>query len=147
MKKFYSLQDFKRDVKVLADLIRKVTEKSGKHFRCIYGVPQGGIPLALELSRELGLPLVSSPSGSGDSCLVVDDIVDSGTTRNKYKEHSFAAIHRKPHAILEGETVFFLHETSDWIIYWWEGDQERSIEGAVIRMMEYIGESPISLKN
>ena len=144
MKKFYSLHDFKRDVKTLANLIRKVTEKSGKHFRCIYGVPQGGIPLALELSRELGLPLVSSPtvSGSGDSCLVVDDIVDSGTTRNKYKKHPFAAIHKKPHAVLEGETVFFLHETSDWIVYWWEGDQERSIEGAVIRMLEYIGENP-----
>jgi xanthine phosphoribosyltransferase len=44
---------------------------------CIYGVPRGGLPLAVALSHTTGLPLVTEPE---DGMVCVDDIVDSGRT-------------------------------------------------------------------
>ena len=125
------------DVVKLAELICK-SNKEIPGYDTIYGVPQGGVPLAMALSNELQIPLIDKdPNGD---CLIVDDIVDSGSTRAQFEGKDFACLHVKPHT--KARPDFFLHETSDWIVYWWEGDQEKSIADAVIRTLEYIGEDP-----
>ena len=41
----------------------------------IYGMPRGGLPLAVALSNMLNLPLLMAPI---EKCLIVDDIFDTG---------------------------------------------------------------------
>lgn len=41
----------------------------------IYGIPRGGLPLAVLLSNRLSLPLLMAPT---KQCIVVDDIFDTG---------------------------------------------------------------------
>jgi GTP cyclohydrolase I len=140
-KVYYSLDQFQQDVMELAGKIEFANRRMvGAHiaYSSIYGVPQGGIPVAMELSRQMNIPLVDKdPDGD---CLIVDDIVDSGATRAKFDGKDFACLHVKPHT--KAMPDFFVHETSDWIVYWWEGDETKSIEDAVIRMLEFIGEDP-----
>lgn len=70
--------DFDYAVAVLTEIIRpgiRLLEAEG-----IYGEPRGGLPLAVALSHRLGLVLRAQP---GPGTVWVDDIVDSGRTRER----------------------------------------------------------------
>ncbi len=41
----------------------------------VYGIPRGGLPLAVSLSNLLKLPMLMCPA---PNCLIVDDILDRG---------------------------------------------------------------------
>jgi len=133
-------------VKLLADKIRK------RHpdVDCVYGIPRGGIPVA----GMLDLPYLITPfhnptpqviageaANQGKRCLVVDDIVDSGSTAEQYMGHGleFDALFRKPHS----PRMFApsAEETSEWITFPWEV-AETGPEDAVRRLLEYVGEDP-----
>jgi len=45
--------------------------------KAIYGIPRGGLIVAVALSHQLHLPLVLSP---GPGCLIVDDVLETGAT-------------------------------------------------------------------
>lgn len=64
-----SWREFDRAVALLADPMPAAT--------CIYGVPRGGMPLAVALSHRTALPLVLRPQ---PGMVIVDDIADSGAT-------------------------------------------------------------------
>lgn len=49
----------------------------------VYGVPRGGLPLAVALSHRLDLPLVSAIA---PDVLVVDDIHDTGQTLRELRQ-------------------------------------------------------------
>ena len=51
----------------------------------VYGVPRGGLVLAVCLSHRLGIPLLEQPQAG---CLVVDDIYETGRTVAPYRERS-----------------------------------------------------------
>ena len=51
----------------------------------VYGVPRGGLVLAVCLSHRLGIPLLEQPQAG---CLVVDDIYETGRTVAAYRERS-----------------------------------------------------------
>jgi len=145
MKTYYDLLTFKEDASNLARSIMQC----GRTYSNIYGVPQGGIPLAIELSHLTKIPLTSTPNGlpiSGEEyhTLVVDDIIDSGRTRKKYTDWDFACLHIKNHAKLDSSrsTYFLYDDIEDWIVYWWEGNEEKSITDSITRQLEYIGENP-----
>jgi GTP cyclohydrolase IA len=135
---FYSIEEFEKDVLSLANQIRQ--HPDFLRFTSIYGVPKGGVPLAVALSRELGLRLSNHRSAFPFEVLVVDDIIDSGTTRKRFHQHHFACLHCKN--VAEAEPTFAVHANVDkWIQYWWEGE-EKPAEDAVIRLLEVIGEDP-----
>jgi len=52
------------------------------NIKYIYGVPRGGLPLAVKLSHLLDLKLITEELDLDvfDNVLIVDDISDSGTT-------------------------------------------------------------------
>ena len=85
---FYSPEEFSKDVKDLVQILIPTRHK----YSGIYGVPKGGWPLAIALSNAMNIPL-SAKVHSG--CLIVDDIIDSGATRNRFPDHDFACIHQK----------------------------------------------------
>ena len=50
----------------------------------IYGIPRGGLCLAVALSHKLNLELLKEPK---NNILIVDDIYDSGKTLQRYKDY------------------------------------------------------------
>ena len=99
----------------------------------LYGVPRGGIPVAYLVGQKSSI--VEVPY---DASLIVDDIIDSGRTRDRYKE-------KYPHIrflaladYLEPKRV-----PGQWIVFPWEvGDKDESATDIVTRLLQYIGEDP-----
>ena len=87
-------------------------------FSGIYGVPRGGLCLAVALSHKLKINLISEPIKNS---LIVDDIYETGYTLNTFKD-------------IEGAMFFvlfskikptwwntvFKSEKSEWIVFPWE---------------------------
>lgn len=65
-------EDIKRIKEDIGHLVADMEQCDG-----IYGVPAGGLPLAVKLKNLTGLPLLMSPT---KSCIIIDDIFDSGDT-------------------------------------------------------------------
>ena len=89
----------------------------------IYGIPRGGLPLAVKLSHLLELPLVLNPKQIGKNTLVVDDISDTGETLFKLLKDKMPF----------GVVTLFLKRTSkfkpifhcrkvdkEWVVFPWE---------------------------
>ncbi len=144
--RIYTTEQFKNDVKTLADAIerqRSITNELLSLYSFIYGVPRGGIPLAIALSERLKIPLTDNPHVPcfGD-VLVVDDVIDSGKTRWLYDKFDFACLHIKKNVCKElpGNHIYYIENgVNEWIQYWWEG-KEVPAEDAVIRMIQAIGD-------
>ena len=87
-------------------------------FSGIYGVPRGGLCLAVALSHKLKIKLISEPKKNS---LIVDDVYETGITLNSFKN-------------IEGAKFFVLFsknkptwwesvhisDKSDWIVFPWE---------------------------
>jgi len=100
---------------------------------CLYGVPRGGIPAAYLVRAHIekaGHPceIVDTP----EAChVIIDDIVDSGRTRDKhlrYNERLFISL-------------FNAQDFDAWIVFPWEkGTEDHSAEDIPVRLLQYIGE-------
>tara|TARA_R100001244_G_scaffold132321_1_gene108194 strand:+ start:5838 stop:6671 length:834 start_codon:yes stop_codon:yes gene_type:complete len=92
-----------------------------------YGVPRGGQVIA-----GLTGSAVDNPN---DADYIIDDLVDSGRTREKwekeYPNKPFIALFDKQ---LESEL------TGRWLEFSWEQDSSRDAEDSVARLLEYFGE-------
>ena len=87
-------------------------------FSGIYGVPRGGLCLAVALSHKLKINLISEPVKNS---LIVDDVYETGITLNTFKD-------------IEGAMFFVLFskikptwwntvsisKKSEWIVFPWE---------------------------
>ena len=108
----FTWEEFDRSVEHIAER-SKFLEFSG-----IYGVPRGGLCLAVALSHKLKINLISEPIRNS---LIVDDVYETGITLNRLKD-------------IEGATFFvlfskiqpswwntvFVSEKSEWIFFPWE---------------------------
>jgi GTP cyclohydrolase I len=130
----YSEQDFLNDAVSLSNIIDK------NKYTSIYPVPRGGIALGVILAQMLSLPIVTKNNIDAKT-LVVDDLVDSGATRQKFAENDFACIHIKSHTPSNMLPTYYLHKTREWIKYWWEDDIS-TINDNIMRILQYIGEDP-----
>ena len=91
-------------------------------FSGIYGVPRGGLCLAVALSHKLKIDLISAPIKNS---LIVDDVYETGITLNTFKD-------------IEGAMFFvlfskikptwwnsvFISKKSEWIVLPWENTLE-----------------------
>jgi len=117
----------------------------------IYPVPRGGVPVAyLAKAINPSLLIVDSPN---DADWIVDDIIDTGSTREKYAGHNFAAMVGKRGLITidtaGGETVTgcyqfnpFPANTAEWIEFPWENSNwsdDDSIAGTIANRLKSRG--------
>ena len=112
MVKYFSWSEFDKSVEYIAKKC-KFLEISG-----IYGIPRGGLCLAVALSHKLKINLISQPIKNS---LIVDDIYETGITLKAFKH-------------IEGAMFFVLFskvsptwwnsvhisEKSEWIVFPWE---------------------------
>ena len=109
---FFSWKEFDKCVEHIANEC-KLLDLSG-----VYGVPRGGLCLAVALSHKLNINLITKPIKNS---LIVDDIYETGVTLNKFKD-------------IEGAMFFVLFskinptwwnsvhvsEKNEWIVFPWE---------------------------
>src|SRR3990167_1516754 len=67
------------DIDYLVDKLEVKINKEKLVFNSIYGVPRGGLVVAVMLSHRLNLPIVEA-KGINKNTLIVDDICDKGLT-------------------------------------------------------------------
>lgn len=141
-KLWYSWDEFAIDVEKIACAV----EKSGKKFTHVYGVPRGGLLLAICLSHRLGLKLLLElPDGrtrfepmccalrmmartpkevlqlKDSKVLIVDDIADTGRTLRKFQWRGFfiATLFRHPKSTAYPQVA--IREKDDrWVVFPWE---------------------------
>lgn len=108
-------------------------------IEAVYGIPQGGTPVAVMVADSLGAEVLLREPERGNHVLIVDDLVDSGRTGERWLGWSFDALYRKPHSpeSLAGEAT----EVEGWIVFPWERG-EAGPEDAVTRLLDYIGDDP-----
>lgn len=100
----------------------------GGKFDAIYGVPRGGLPLAVALSNILDLPLITGEETSvrlQGKVLLVDDIADHGVTiarlRKRFGPLPAAVWVRRDRAkALENVEAVVLVNDDEWILFPWE---------------------------
>lgn len=99
-----------------------------------YAVPRGGVGAALAVGMHCTLEIVDDPS---EADLFIDDMVDSGATRDKYAE----LYPNIPFFSLIDKTVIGC-PYEGWIVFPWEATQESGITDNVVRLLQYVGEDP-----
>ena len=109
---YYSWKEFDKSVEYIASKCRFL------EFSGIYGIPRGGLCLAVALSHKLKIKLISEPIKNS---LIVDDIYETGITLSPFKD-------------IEGAMFFVLFskinptwwntvnmaENKEWIVFPWE---------------------------
>ena len=109
---YFSWIDFDKSVEHIANKCNFL------EFSGIYGIPRGGLCLAVALSHKLKINLISEPIKNS---LIVDDVYETGITLNTFKD-------------IEGAMFFVLFskikptwwntvhisKEKEWIIFPWE---------------------------
>ena len=103
---------------------------NGPNISGVFGVPRGGLCLAVALSHALDLPLLDNPT---PDALIVDDVYETGRTleslRLQCPDATFAVWVSKcpPQWWLAAEVV----ESPEWLLFPWENaDQAMADEQA-----------------
>lgn len=87
----------------------------------VYGVPRGGLPIAVTLSHYLETPLLLKPQ---DGCIWVDDIVETGKTVDGIEVTPAAKccwVTKNPRADVLAAYVVF---ENPWIVFPWEDAEQ-----------------------
>ena len=117
---YYSWEDFDKSVEYIANQCRFL------EFSGIYGIPRGGLCLAVALSHKLKIKLISEPIKNS---LIVDDIYETGITLNPLKD-------------IEGAMFFVLFSkinptwwntvnmaaNQEWVVFPWENPKNSHID-------------------
>ena len=116
-KQQYTWSNFEKDIPKLVRRIKKLARRKG-WFDGIYGVPRGGLVLAIKLSHMLDLPVIMG--GVTKRTLVVDDVADTGSmlTPLKARNATIVTIFYKPWSDIKPD--IWLRETEKYIDFPWE---------------------------
>jgi GTP cyclohydrolase I len=119
-------------------------KQSGKKYQVIYPIPKNGLFVAQRLSEFSGIPIecdfAEIETYGKEDVLIVDDLVDSGRTLEKYVGYDKAVLFVKNNHIDKVTYYLARPKKGIWIQFPWE--KENDIEDSLIRMLEYIGENP-----
>ena len=95
-------------------------------FSGIYGIPRGGLCLAVALSHKLNIELISEPRKNS---LIVDDIYETGLTLNPFKDiegAKFFVLYSKKEPTWWNSV--YLAKKEEWIVFPWENGRNSSDE-------------------
>ena len=109
---YFTWSEFDKSVENIANKC-KLLDFSG-----IYGVPRGGLCLAVALSHKLKINLISEPVKNS---LIVDDVFETGITLNTFKDIEgamFFVLFSKVKP--KWWNTVYISKKSEWIVFPWE---------------------------
>jgi xanthine phosphoribosyltransferase len=124
----YSWEHFNDTVNTLCDALATF------EFVGVYGVPRGGVMLAVIISHRLSIPYITNldVGRGGDDLLIVDDIADTGHTikrlKSVYDTATYATLDYNPSSVVEPDFWINTKKNSDWIVYPWEERDSEEIQ-------------------
>ena len=96
----------------------------------VWGIPRGGSIVAGLAQRYGAIPVLEP----GEASIALDDIIDSGATRDRmlsqYNLDTLALVDKAAEGI------------GDWVHFPWEEPPEQDIASSVLRCLQYLGEDP-----
>lgn len=95
----------------------------------IYGMPRGGLPLAVALSHYTGLPLTFTFT---PFCVWVDDVIETGATYEPYKDckAAFVWVDKTQGKLPDNMTTVLIEKPSEWIVFPWEDIKKAEADAA-----------------
>lgn len=114
----------------LLNRLLRIIKKDNQTFVGVYGIPRGGLPIAVYFSHQLNIPLLKYPE---PGCLIVDDIADSGNClkelliRHSYflkDNYKIATIYYKKKSVIKPNYYAKTICEKDWIVFPWEKNVE-----------------------
>jgi len=112
--------------------------RTGIEFDGVYGIPRGGVILAVMLSHKLDIPyIVNIDRIYVDNCIIIDDITDTGKTLEHYKNSKsvrfdikktyFVTIHEHEQTSVKPD-YSILYKEDKWIVYPWEIEDSEEVQ-------------------
>lgn len=91
----------------------------------LYGIPRGGLVVAVRLSHLTGLPVITNPVEKDqhhDEVLIVDDICDTGSAIKDFQTYAYdtACLMTRKTAWTKPTITAIEIESTDWVIFPWE---------------------------
>jgi len=115
MRKYFTWQEFDKSVEYIANKCKKL-EIAG-----IYGIPRGGLCLAVALSHKLKVKLISEPINNS---LIVDDVYETGFTLNPLRKVEgamfFVLFSKKEPTWWNAVNI---SQKKEWIVFPWENSE------------------------
>ena len=104
-------------------------KKTNKDFKGVYGIPRGGLILAVMLSHKLDLPLIMSKDELDENSIIIDDIADTGRTLWDFLEYQsyVVTIHKHEKSIFKPD-YSVLDKGDKWTVYPWETEDSEEIQ-------------------
>lgn len=132
-KVFYTWKQFENDCDKLALIIKK----SSSRFSSIYGIPRGGLIMAVRLSHKLDLPLIMYDSNIEKKTLIVDDIADTGNTMIEFldkNKHTTATLFYNSDS--KYTPTYFCRKKINWVIFPWEDEKTSKYDGTAQKRLK-----------
>ncbi len=109
---YFTWGEFDKSVEQIANRCRF------NDFSGIYGVPRGGLCLAVALSHKLKIELISEPQKNS---LIVDDVYETGLTLRSFK-HIEGAMFFVLFSKIKPTwwNTVFISKKNQWIVFPWE---------------------------
>ncbi len=104
-------------------------KQTNKDFKGVYGIPRGGLILAVMLSHKLDLPLIMSKEELDENSIIIDDIADTGKTLLDFVEYEsyVVTIHEHEQSLIKPD-YSVLDKGDKWIVYPWETEDSEEIQ-------------------
>ena len=112
MTTYFTWKEFDRSVEYIANKCKSL------EFSGIYGVPRGGLCLAVALSHKLKINLISEPMKNS---LIVDDVYETGITLKTFKDIDgamFFVLFSKIQP--QWWNTVYISKKKEWIVFPWE---------------------------
>ncbi len=103
------------------DCVDHITNKClTRGFDGVYGIPRGGLCLAVALSHSLSIPIWDYPY---PGCLVVDDVYETGATLKNIKNiPSVTVFVWFSKVIPDWWQAVEVSRSNDWLVFPWESE-------------------------
>ncbi len=131
-KEYYSWAQYDQDIKALTKKIKA----QKLDFDTIYGLPRGGLVVAVSLSHALDKPLIFEVNDISSRTLLVDDIIETGGTLKRLVDN-FKIITPLIVSIYynkEKGTIMptiFAREQIKWVVFPWETENSSKYDQTI----------------
>ncbi len=118
--RYFTWSEFDQSIDYIAEKCKNLKISS------IYGIPRGGLCLAVALSHKLNIKITQKPIKYS---LIVDDIFETGLTLNSFKNiegANFFVLFSKVDPVWWNSVLFC--NKKEWIVFPWENKNKVNID-------------------